>query len=168
MEKAVDFDQLFRDYYERLFFYAYHHLQEVESSRDVVHDAFEYVWRHRGHIDLSHAKSYLYTIVHSRCIDLLRRHLTRQDYLVHLEETLTVGTTQEEIELYEEQMRCLRQAIQLLTPLTRRVLESCYLHRKSYKEVAEELGCSVSAVQKHIVKALRLMRKEMKNRNFDR
>ena len=47
-----------------------------------------------------------------------------------------------------------------LTPHTRHILEECYIQRKKYQEVAEELNISVSAVRKHIVKALQVIREE--------
>ena len=40
------------------------------------------------------------------------------------------------------------------------ILEECYIQRKKYQEVAEELNISVSAVRKHIVKALQVIREE--------
>ena len=43
---------------------------------------------------------------------------------------------------------------------TRHILEECYLHEKKYKEVAAELNISISAVRKHIVKALKAIREE--------
>lgn len=43
---------------------------------------------------------------------------------------------------------------------TRHILEECYVRRKKYQEVADELNISVSAVRKHIVKALSVLRKE--------
>ena len=47
-----------------------------------------------------------------------------------------------------------------MTPHTRHILEECYLHEKKYKEVAAELNISISAVRKHIVKALKAIREE--------
>ena len=48
------------------------------------------------------------------------------------------------------------------------MLERCYHGRKSYKEVADELNISVSSVHKHIVKALRVIREEIKNESPER
>ena len=47
-----------------------------------------------------------------------------------------------------------------LTPQTRHIMEECYFNRKKYAEVAEMLNISPSAVKKHVMKALRLLREE--------
>ena len=39
-------------------------------------------------------------------------------------------------------------------------MEECYFNRKKYAEVAEMLNISPSAVNKHVMKALRLLREE--------
>ena len=48
-----------------------------------------------------------------------------------------------------------------LTPYNLHILKECFIHKKKYKEVAEELNVSVAAIHKNIVKALRILRKEL-------
>ena len=50
-----------------------------------------------------------------------------------------------------------------LTPQTASVIRLCFGERMSYKETAEELGISISAVNKHIVKGLRTLRDKLKD-----
>jgi RNA polymerase sigma-70 factor (ECF subfamily) len=45
-----------------------------------------------------------------------------------------------------------------LPPQTRKILELCYLHRKKYAEVAEEMNISPDTVKKHVTKALKMLR----------
>ena len=44
------------------------------------------------------------------------------------------------------------------------VIRLCYREGMSYKDTAEELGISVSAVNKHIVKGLRTLREKLKGK----
>lgn len=164
----ITFDRIFKEWYERLFFYAYHYLQDTEAARDVVHDAFEYIWRHRQKVDMPKAKAYLYTIVRSRCIDLLRQRNAQEDYVEFIRRMTEQDIPADDVWLYEERMQRIRRAMSLLTPLTRKVLETCYTRRKSYKEAAEVLDMSVSSIHKHIVKALRVIREEIQNDDPDR
>jgi RNA polymerase sigma-70 factor (ECF subfamily) len=48
--------------------------------------------------------------------------------------------------------------LRTLTPQTQLILQECYVNRKKYKEVAEELEISTNTVKKHIVKALKTIR----------
>jgi RNA polymerase sigma-70 factor (ECF subfamily) len=65
------------------------------------------------------------------------------------------GTDYEEL---DERIRTMYRMLDDLAPKTRLILQECYLHKKSYKEVAEELGVTTDAVKKHIVKALKTLR----------
>ncbi|MEY8706006.1 RNA polymerase sigma-70 factor [Bacteroides faecichinchillae] len=168
MEDKTEFDRMFKEWFARLFFFANHYLQDTEASRDIVHDAFEYVWRNYEKMDSATVKAYLYSIVRSRCIDYIRLQNAQEDYAEFVLKMTQDDTDTEDRLLWEERMMRIRKAMDKLTPLTRYVLERCYNGRKSYKEVADELNISVSSVHKHIVKALRVIREEIKNESPER
>lgn len=168
MEDKSEFDRMFKEWFSRLFFFAYHYLQDMETSRDIVHDAFEYVWRNYEKMDSQKVKAYLYSIVRSRCIDFIRQQNAKEDYAEFVCKMTQVDTDMEDYLLREERIARIRKAMNRLTPLTRHILESCYYGQKTYKEVASELNISISSIHKHIVKALRLIREEIKNDSSDR
>jgi RNA polymerase sigma-70 factor (ECF subfamily) len=68
--------------------------------------------------------------------------------------------TEVEFREQDERMMKIQKVLDGMTPHTRHILEECYLHEKKYKEVAAELNISISAVRKHIVKALKAIREE--------
>ena len=51
-----------------------------------------------------------------------------------------------------------------LTPQTGRIIKMHYNEEQSYKDISNELGISLSAVNKHIVQGLRKLRSTFKNR----
>ena len=51
-----------------------------------------------------------------------------------------------------------------LTNQTASVIRLCYREGMSYNDAAEELGISISAVNKHIVKGLRTLREKLKGK----
>ena len=59
-----------------------------------------------------------------------------------------------------EKIERIYKVLDSLTPQTRHIMEECYFNRKKYAEVAEMLNISPSAVKKHVMKALRLLREE--------
>ena len=127
VEDKADFDFLFKEYYPQLYYYAFHLINNMEASKDIVSDAFEFIWANYAKIDKATAKSYLYVY---------------------------------EYQEQDERMMHISKAMEKLTPHTKHILEECYIQRKKYQEVAEELNISVSAVRKHIVKALQVIREE--------
>lgn len=168
MEDKTEFDRMFKEWFARLFSFANHYLQDTETSRDIVHDAFEYIWRNYEKMEAGKVQAYLYSIVRSRCIDYIRQQNAQEDYAEFVRKMTSNEADTDERLLWEERMKRIHKAMNKLTPLTRHVLESCYNARKSYKEVADELNISVSSVNKHIVKALRLIREEIKNESQDK
>ena len=60
---------MFNEWYAQFVYFAYYFVNDVEVCRDIVSDAFEYLWRNYDKIEEVTAKTYLYTIIRTRCID---------------------------------------------------------------------------------------------------
>ena len=147
--------ELFRSTYPRLYRLAYSLLNDQEESKDVISSIFmELLDKHTLARDIN---TYLVSMVRNRALDILRHRQVKDDVWANLlqeyEQFITSDTPD------EDQINEIRFFIEKeLTPQTRRVLQRCYDDKKSYKEVASELGISVQAVNKHISQALRKLR----------
>ena len=97
--------------------------------------------------------------VRNKSIDFLRHQNIHEQY-IQLYSELTKTYVETEYQEQDERMLSISRAMEKLTPHTRHILEECYIQRKKYQEVAEDLNISVSAVRKHIVKALQVIREE--------
>ena len=159
VEDKADFDYLFKEYYPQLYYYAFHLINNMEASKDIVSDAFEFIWNNYAKIDKATAKSYLYVYDRNKSIDFLRHQNIHEQY-IQLYSELTKTYVETEYQEQDERMLSISRAMEKLTPHTRHILEECYIQRKKYQEVAEDLNISVSAVRKHIVKALQVIREE--------
>ena len=71
MDDKAAFDRMFNEWYAQFVYFAYYFVNDVEVCRDIVSDAFEYLWRNYDKIEEVTAKTYLYTIICTRCIDCL-------------------------------------------------------------------------------------------------
>ncbi len=158
MNDKTAFDKMFREWYAQLFYFAYQFLNDTEASRDIIHDSFEYLWRNYDKIDERTAKSYLYTVVKTRCIDYLRKASIHKDYV---EYAAQAAERIADDNIADDRIAKIRTAMKKLTPYNLHILKECFIHKKKYKEVAEELNVSVAAIHKNIVKALRILRKEL-------
>ena len=153
-------DILFKEYYPQLYYYAYHLINDIEASKDIVSDAFEFLWNNYGKVNKVTVKSYLYTYVRNKSIDYLRHQNVHQQF-VQLYTNLTQDYVETDYQEWDEKMLAIQKAMQKLTPHTKHILEECYVEKKKYQEVAEELNVSVAAIHKNIVKALRILREEL-------
>lgn len=162
MDKS-SFERLFRDNYGKAFYLALRILHDDEASKDVVADAFELVWRRLQDGEVDKLSSYLLTAVKNVCLDYIRKQNIRNRYVQA--SILAVGKLSfnpDEVDLHEEKIQSIMSSLDELTPRTQQIVTMCYVQRKTYREVAEELGISESAVKKHIMQALSYMRQKFK------
>lgn len=159
----VSFEQLFRDNYGKAYYLALRILHDDEASKDVVADAFELVWRRLQDSDVDKLSSYLLTAVKNVCLDYIRKQNIRNRYVqASVQAVGKLSFNPEEVDLHEENIQTIMRSLDELTPRTQQIVTMCYVQRKKYREVAEELGISESAVKKHIMQALSYMRQKFK------
>lgn len=156
-----EFNGIFTEYYSDLCCYAYGFVEDMDCCRDIVADAFGHTWENRDKIKLSTVGSFLYSCVKNRCIDHLRHQQAARNYL---DQILLIAEADEEIppEEHRNRLQTMKRIIGELPPKTRFVLEQCYFHNKKYNEVAEILDITPSGVKKHIMKALAILRQNMR------
>jgi len=157
MFERGDFDQLFRLYYAELYLFARRFLPREADCEDMVSAAFEDVWRNFAAIEREAARAYLYKSVRNKCIDHLRRDAThRRHALLYARLSEGYDHADQLAELHERE-RIVAQVLDSLPDYTRRIFVACYVDRKLYREVAEEMGISPNTVKKYISQALAII-----------
>lgn len=136
-------------------------LKDTDTVEEILQDTFLKLWEKRGQIDPEQAfTTYLYRIADHLAIDVFRR--ISRDKALQQElwaSTISFYLHTEETFLAKEQRQLISTAIEQLPPKRKQILILCKLEDKSYQEVAELLGISVSTVSNQLVKAI----KEIKN-----
>ena len=153
------FEQLFREHYERMYRTAYLLLRDPEEAKDIVSEVFERLWNNHTTVRWDTAAAFLVISVRNHCLNRLQ-----QQNVISINERETKDfTVPAELDTVEEDMeQTLRHALLQMTPQKRAILRLRYRDNLSYKETAERLGISVSAVNKHIVQALHFLREYFK------
>lgn len=153
-----EFNGIFTQYYSELFYYAYGFVENQETCRDIVADAFGKAWEARSRLRPEGIRRFLYTMVRNISIDTLRHNQAASNYIEYMAlaaEADEAGTPDE----YEERITSMTLALNELTPRARYVLEECYFNNKKYAEVAQSLEITTHGVKKHIRSALTNLRK---------
>ncbi len=154
------FEALFRKHYESLLYHSLSIVSEEDVARDIVHDAFIYLWNHQKGLDFGYSlKSYLYKIVRNHSLNFLKHRKVEQKY----KDDLSIHSDESEfkIDVHQENIERLERNLENLTPRTREVIVKCFAGGLRYKEIAEELGISVNTVKTHIKNGLRNLRAGM-------
>lgn len=162
MGKSEIFERFFKENYSRFCFYALRYLNDEDACRDIVSSGFEYLWTNYDLKDIDNWGNYMLSYIHNKCVDALRHETVHKKYADFCLTAASQDST--ELNTQEERITLMQGIIDTLPPKTRLVLQECFLNKKKYKEVADELEVSVSAVHKHIMKALRTLREGVKNK----
>lgn len=159
-EFRTQFEVYFKQYFKQLCYYAMSFVKDSDAARDIVHDVFLSVWKHRKEIDFS-KPIYPYLLSLTRNGSL--------NYLTHLK----IKFRHEEMQLkegekylfpndnrYEELIEDILKRIDRLPDRCGEVMRLCFVECKRYKEIAALLGISVSTVKTHVMTGLKILRDE--------
>lgn len=127
---------------------------------DLLQNIFIRLWDKRHLIDPDRPlKAYLLQITQNMVVDfyrsLAREQKLQSELKYHLSE---ISGEADESLIYKETNHLLQQAINHLPAQQRTVFTLCKIEGKSYDEVSELLGISISTVNGHIVKGGRKVR----------
>lgn len=150
------FEQMYKSNYRQMYRLAYCLVEDAEEARDAVSQVFAQLWQRKPDVQEQALSGYLLAATRNQCLHTLRRRSQQQELAeawLHEPEPTTD-------EAHEELMAELTQAIaNHLTPQDRKVLELHFGEEMTYKETAQMLGISASAVNKHVSAALAKLRR---------
>ncbi len=152
-----DFEKLFREHYSQCYFLAFRMVGDEEVSRDIVSESFAALWNRRNEVEQAKLLGYLLVSVRNRAVNWLRQRNRMETVGTGVLERISDDGEAQWL-LREQRIAAVEEVIGQLPERTRHVLEQCYYFHRTYAEVADELGISVSGVKKHIIKALATLR----------
>lgn len=156
MYTGKNFEQLYKQYYEPLFRFAFAFLGDEEACHDVVNDLFTDLWEKRPSVQHDKLEHYLYQSVRNRCLNRIAKEKAHreqnQDYLQEMAYTLQPERLPDEWNSIQRYIK------EELTTRDQEVLGLCYDQGLTYKQAAEQLQTTVNTINKHIKQSLRKLR----------
>jgi RNA polymerase sigma-70 factor (ECF subfamily) len=156
------FTTLFKRVYPRLLGYCRLFVKDVEQSKDLVQECFMQIWEGHAKIDQNKSiESLLFIALRHKCYAYLKKErlntvqiqyddlsVNELQYLYQLD-----FTQKEELSLEEQLINSLQSAIDHLPPKRKKVFILAKIDGMQQKVIAEQLGISVKAVEKHLHEA---------------
>jgi RNA polymerase sigma-70 factor (family 1) len=154
------FSALYSLYSNKLLYYVQRTTKSPYLAEDVVHDTFMKIWQHRDRIDPSKPfKPYIFTIAKRSLLDLLKRARHEKAILSEIRSyTINVDHSTELLLDYNESNLLINEAIAELSEQVRKTFTLCRVQGLSYKQAAETLNITESTINKHMSKALQIVR----------
>ena len=162
IRKMEGMELLFQEYYKPLVVWGATFLHDIQRSEDIVQDFFVKLWEKSFADKLfpNSLKSYLFTSVRNLALN----QIDRIDPLKQACDVAHYESPWEEYDNFEEEVfQKVEMELKKLPPRTQEIIRCVYLKGMRYKEVAEELGISVSTVNTLLVKALKKLRQQADN-----
>ncbi len=158
-DKAA-FEALYNLYWEKMYSTAHKRVKNGEVAEEIVQDLFADLWFRRDNLPvISRLSGYLYSAIHYRVINHIQKEITKNKFehyvaLYHLDFD---NSTEEEL-IYNDLNLHIDKEVETLPVKCREVFKLSRAQHKSNKEIAQTLGISEKAVEKHITKALKHLR----------
>ncbi|WP_442590257.1 RNA polymerase sigma factor [Pedobacter sp. AW31-3R] len=158
---------LYYRYINRLMYYVQRTAKSTFLAEDVVHDTFIKVWQNRDQIDPSRPfEPYLFTIAKRTLLNLLRRARHEVDILSEIRRHALQEENTTELQLeYNESNLLVNEAIASMSGQVKQTFILCRMEGMSYKQAAETLNVTESTINKHMSKALSLIREHIRTKN---
>jgi RNA polymerase sigma-70 factor (ECF subfamily) len=138
----------------------------------MVQDTFLILWESRQNLnEETNINAWLYTVARNNCLKKLRNDKSGKGSLfshqingLELEMNLNALSSLDSSELtFSEIERIIENTLAGLPPQCRKIFELSRFGNRKNKEIAEELGISVKAVEGQITKALKIFRITLKD-----
>jgi RNA polymerase sigma-70 factor (ECF subfamily) len=153
------FSDIFHEFHRKVYCYVLSKTHSPYIAEETTQITFIKLWNYKQRLDDSETVDRLiFRIAKATFIDLLRKETIKERYL-HQEtaEKTYTGNIIDTIASKELMLR-LRQGVQEMPPMRRKVFELSRYEFKSYKEIAEQLSLSVKTVENHMSLALSYLR----------
>ncbi len=170
--KHEAYEYLFATYYPRLHNYALRFLADGDAVGDIIQDCFMKQWEKRGELILQSVGALLFRMVRNQCLNYLRhkaledsewlQSLNLEDHSERLYSTDFLDDPDQEL-LFQELKRQVEQTLDALPERSRQIFTMSRFDGMKNREIAEELGISVKVVERHIGRALKMFRRQLRN-----
>jgi len=134
-------------------------LSNSHDIEDVVQDSYLQALCAEQSQEIHSPKAFLFRIARNEALKALRKKSRRvTDYIEELDDfdAPEFETDVEDQSIAKERLGLFCQSALEMTPRCRKVFLMCKVYGFSYKEIAEQLGISVSGVEKHVAKGLEI------------
>jgi len=163
MTDKQEFETVFRSHYEWMYRLALKLLGNEAESKDVVSDVFAQLLHSQTDLRTDTLHSYLLTLTHNRCINLLVHKQKEQQMQKAI--MVEMATTEQATE--QELLNTLHQYIgSQLPPLSQQILSLRYQQGLKYREIAEALGVSEVTVYNHLSQSLKQLKEQFKANGY--
>lgn len=159
------FEILFKKMYARLCNYANKYVHNLDIAEEIVQELFYILWAKRDKLNINISfRSYLYRAVYNGCLQYLNHRNIEIKYEDYWKKQPKVNDKDaSEAIRVQELHEIINNTLDSLPERCRRVFHLNRFEGLKYREIAEKLSLSVKTIEADMSKALKLLRKNLKD-----
>jgi RNA polymerase sigma-70 factor, ECF subfamily len=166
------FKVIYNIYVPRLYYFIYEYVPYANLTEDIIQETLMALWNKKSELsEETNLSAYLFTVAKNNCLYKLRDQRYKQKIFESTDidgselkanlEALSILDTSSFA--FNEIEQIIKETLNQLPPQCRNIFYMSRFDEKKNKEIADELGISVKAVEGHITKALKLFRITLKD-----
>lgn len=160
IENTSIFEQLFKDNYAKLCYFATQLLNDSEAANDVVQETFMIYWdlaaeEKRG---IGSVNGFLYQSVKNACLNRLRRQKLEHSYLNKQDVEPVEDAVALNLMIKSEVLAEINKVLETLPSNCQQIFRMGYLEGLKNHEIADTLGISINTVKTQKKRGLQLLK----------
>jgi RNA polymerase sigma-70 factor (ECF subfamily) len=169
----LDFVRFYNTYYKRFVRYAFFYVNNQQTAEDMTHDAILYYWENKKNISCdADVLGYLLLTIRNKCLNYLKHLRVENEYgkqyveLYEWEIKARVMTLEEAdySDIFTKDiMDIITSSLKKLPRQTQDIFIQNRFQNKSRKEIAADMGVSVTKIDYHINKANDMLYRDLKD-----
>ena len=162
------FIEVYDLYWKRMFNFGYKRLGKKEIVEGIVQDVFIDLWTKRTKLDIhTSLQAFLFTSVNYRIINQYKSQSIRERFtLREKSKGEQQNSSTDEKVLFNDLKSNIKKVVRDFPPQRKKVYQLRFDKGLSYIEISEKLEISVSTVEKHLMRALKDLRVNLKELTF--
>lgn len=161
------FEKIYNFFEPRLFAFAMHLVGHKEEAEEIIQEVFLKIWERRSQLDPEqNFEGFLFSVAKNIAYNKGRRRAYEYAFAQYFS---VAGTEDrcftEETVAYRDLERLLEETYAELPPVRRKVFVLSRMEGKSNGEIAQLLNTSISNIENHLHKALKVIREKLRISN---
>jgi RNA polymerase sigma-70 factor (family 1) len=156
------FEALYKKYWYQLYCVAYKYTGSGPDSEELVQNLFEKIWRNRNNLQVKNWGAFLTISLRNMAVDFHRQQSLKDKFLQNYQAAAATGDTEKEID-GEQLLVLIENHLHELPEKTQTIFKLSRYEHKSVKEIAGHMQLTEKAVEYHITRSLKLLRRHLRN-----
>jgi len=154
------FASIFAFYYANMVAFANNYLRDIETSEEIVQDAFVHLWENHEVLAITGSlKSYLLKMVQNKCFNWLKHLKIRSNYNEFILSNCSIFERDTENYLLRNELEMkIENALELLPIEVKEAFLMSRFEGKKYQEIADIQRVSLRTIEDRIGKALNFLK----------